>query len=131
MLCAVPQKSKTASFMIGKCLENDIKNIYQVLGLHAEACQLKSTEQQCKTENFYRCSSSLVKCVIIYQSSKFSFSFVSLVESVSREIDEIRLSPSHQRAREIMHYSPVNNKNHVRHHENTQPLDSRNPRMFL
>ena len=47
---------------------------------------------------------------IIYQSSKFSFSFVSLVESVSREIDEIRLSPSHQRAREIMHYSPVNNK---------------------
>ena len=48
--------------------------------------------------------------IIIYQSSKFSFSCVSLVESVSREIDEIRLSPSHQRAREIMHYSPVNNK---------------------
>ena len=48
--------------------------------------------------------------IIIYQLSKFSFSFVSLVESVSREIDEIRLSPSHQRAREIMHYSPVNNK---------------------
>ena len=47
---------------------------------------------------------------IIYQSSKFSFSCVSLVESVSREIDEIRLSPSHQRAREIMLYSPVNNK---------------------
>ena len=48
--------------------------------------------------------------IIIYQSSKFSFSCVSLVESVSREIDEIRLSPSHQRARETMHYSPVNNK---------------------
>ena len=47
---------------------------------------------------------------IIYQSSKFSFLCVSLVESVSREIDEIRLSPSHQRPRETMHYSPVNNK---------------------
>ena len=47
--------------------------------------------------------------IIIYQSSKFSFSCVSLVESVSREIDEIRLSPSHERAREIMHYSLVNN----------------------
>ena len=46
----------------------------------------------------------------MYQSSKFSFSCVSLVESVSREIDEIRLSPSHQHARETMHYSPVNNK---------------------
>ena len=51
-----------------------------------------------------------VKHIIIHQSLKFSFSFVSLVESVSREIDEIRLSPWHQRAREIMHYSPVNNK---------------------
>ena len=40
----------------------------------------------------------------------FSFSYVSLVESVSREIDEIRLPPLHQRAKEIMHYSPVNNK---------------------
>ena len=28
-----------------------------------------------------------------------------LVGSVSREIDEIRLSPLHQRAREMMHYS--------------------------
>ena len=45
---------------------------------------------------------------IIYQSSKFSFSCVSLMESVSREIDEIRLSPSHQRAREIIHYSQNN-----------------------
>ena len=33
-----------------------------------------------------------------------------VVGIVSREIDEIRLSPSHQRAGEIMHYSPVNNK---------------------
>ena len=49
------------------------------------------------------------KCIIINQSSKFSFSFVSLVESVSREIDEIRLSPSHEREGD-MHYSPVNNK---------------------
>ena len=63
---------------------------------------------------------------IIYQSSKFSFSCVSLVESLSREIVEIRLSPSHQRPRETMHYSPVNNKkNHVRHRVNTRPLDSR------
>ena len=45
--------------------------------------------------------------MIIYQSSKFSFLCVLLVESVSREIEEIKLSPSHQRAREIMHYSPV------------------------
>ena len=51
-----------------------------------------------------------IKELFIYQSSKFSFSCVSSVESVSREIDEIRLSPSHQRARETMHYSPVNNK---------------------
>ena len=43
------------------------------------------------------------------------------MESVSRETDEIRLSLC---ARETMHYSPVNNKqNHVRHHENTRPLD--------
>ena len=69
--------------------------------------------------------------VIIYQSSKFSFSCVLLVESVSHEIDEIRLSFSHQHAREVMHYSPVNSKkNHVRHHGNTRPLDSRKPRMF-
>ena len=49
--------------------------------------------------------------ILLYTNpSKFSFSCVLLVESVSREIDEIRLSPSHQRAREIMHHSPVNNK---------------------
>ena len=48
--------------------------------------------------------------IIIYQSSKLSFSCVLLVESVSREIDEIKLSPSHQRERETMHYSPVNNE---------------------
>ena len=52
----------------------------------------------------------MIYVIIIYQSSKFSFLSVSLLESVSREIREIRLSPSHQRAREIMHYSPVNNK---------------------
>ena len=52
----------------------------------------------------------MITVFIIYQSSKFSFSCVLLVESVSREIDEIRLSPLHQRARETMHYSPVNNK---------------------
>ena len=75
---------------------------------------------------------SVLNVVIIYQSSKFSFSCVSLVESLSREIDEIKLSPSHQRERETMHYSPVNNeKNHVRHHVNTRPLDSRRKlRMF-
>ena len=48
--------------------------------------------------------------IIMYQSSKFFFSCVSLVESLSREIVEIRLSPLHQCARWIMHYSPVNNK---------------------
>ena len=32
------------------------------------------------------------------------------MESLSREIVEIRLSPSHQRARKTMHYSPVNNR---------------------
>ena len=59
-------------------------------------------------------SNETIKVFNIYQSSKLSFLCVSLVESVSREIGEIRLSPSHQRAREIMHYSPVNNqKNHV------------------
>ena len=58
-----------------------------------------------------------ITIIILYQSSKLSFSCVLLVESVSREIDEIKLSPSHQRERETMHYSPVNNeKNHVRHH---------------
>ena len=48
--------------------------------------------------------------IIIYQSSKFSFSCVLLVESVSHEIDKIRLSPLHQCTRETMHCSPVNNK---------------------
>ena len=47
------------------------------------------------------------------------FSCVSLVESVSRESDEIRLFPSHQRERETTRYSPVNNeKNRMRHHVN-------------
>ena len=58
--------------------------------------------------------------IIIYQSSKFSFSCVSLVESVPREIDEIRLSPLHQCARETMHYSLVNNeKTHLCHQVKT------------
>ena len=51
-----------------------------------------------------------INVIIIYQSSKLSFPCVLLVESVSREIDEIKLSPSHQRERETMHYSPVNNE---------------------
>ena len=53
---------------------------------------------------------NMLSVIIIYQSSKFSFSCVSLMESLSREIDEIKLSPSHQRERETMHYSPVNNE---------------------
>ena len=74
----------------------------------------------------------VISCYIIYQSSKLSFPCVLLVESVSREIDEIKLSPSHQRERETMHYSPVNNeKNHVRYHVNTRPLDRRKLRMFF
>ena len=48
--------------------------------------------------------------IIIYQSRKFFFSCVSLVESVSREIEEMKLSHSRQRTRDIMHYSPVSNK---------------------
>ena len=32
--------------------------------------------------------------IIIHQLSKFSFSCVSLVENLSREIDEIKLSPT-------------------------------------
>ena len=47
---------------------------------------------------------------------------VLLIESISRESDEIRLSPSHQRERETTRYSPVN-KNHMRHHVKTRPLD--------
>ena len=38
--------------------------------------------------------------IYYYQTSKFFFSCVLLVESVSRATVEIRLSPSHQRARE-------------------------------
>ena len=65
-----------------------------------------------------------LSCIIIYQYSKFPFSCVSLVESVSRESDEIRLFPSHQREREATRYSQVNNeKNHMRHHVKTRPLD--------
>ncbi len=33
-----------------------------------------------------------------------------MVESISRESDEIRLSPSQQREREIIRYRPANNK---------------------
>ena len=52
------------------------------------------------------------------------FSFVSLVERVSRESDKIRLSPSYQRERETTRYSPVKNeKTHVHHHVKTRPLD--------
>ena len=36
-----------------------------------------------------------------------------LVESVSREIEEIRLSHSHQCVREIMHYSPPENNKKI------------------
>ena len=112
---------------------------------------------------------------------KFSISCVSLVENVSRETEEIRLStsrlvgagdrpptlltltpmtrcltkisspfnqsrtqvfcplplscppwsPSHQCAREIMHYSLVNNKkDQVCHHVNTQPLDRQTLQVF-
>ena len=65
-------------------------------------------------KNNTRCMRNILTGIItdfiIYQSSKFSFSSVSLVESLLREIVEIRLSPSHQRTREIMQYSPVNNK---------------------
>ena len=73
----------------------------------------------------------IIKPIIIYQSSKLSFSCVSLVESVSPEIDEIKLSPSHQRERETMHYSPVHNEKKSRaHHMKTRPLHCRKPRMF-
>ena len=44
--------------------------------------------------------------------------------SISRESDEIRLSPSQQRERETIRYRPANNKkNHVRHHVKMRPLD--------
>ena len=86
-----------------------------------------------------RLAAEKINYVIIYQSSKLSFSCVLLAESVSREIDEIKLSPSHQRERqsrtqaltfarvsegkslgtrlrerETMHYSPVNNEKNSR-----------------
>ena len=48
---------------------------------------------------------------------------ISLIESVSRESDEIRLSPSHQREWETTRYSLVSEKNHVRHHVKTRPLN--------
>ena len=65
----------------------------------------------------------LIYSFMIYQSSKFPFSRVSLIKSVLCESDEIRLSPSHQRKRETMRFSPVNNeKNRVRHPVKTQPV---------
>ena len=67
-----------------------------------------STNETHEKENFD--DWYIIKLIIIYQSSKLSFPCVLLVESVSREIDEIKLSPSHQRERETMHYSPVNNE---------------------
>ena len=86
----------------------------------------------CNFNVLFLCYLRTVYNFIIYQSSKFSFACVSLVENLSREIDENKLSPSHQRERETMHYSPVNNKkNHVRHHVNTRPLDRRKLRMFF
>ncbi len=56
---------------------------------------------------------------------KVAFSSVLLVESISRESDEIRLSPSQQQEREIIRYRPANNKKkyHVRHHVKMRPLD--------
>ena len=50
------------------------------------------------------------KEIVTYQSSKFSFSCISLVETLSREINKIKLSPSHHRKRGAMHYSPDNEK---------------------
>ena len=67
-----------------------------IIGIKAIVKHNNATDMQGRTRS-----------IMIYQWSKFSFSCVSLVESLSREIVEIRLSPSHQRA---MHYSPVNNK---------------------
>ena len=47
-----------------------------------------------------------------------------MVESVSCESDEIRLSLSHKRERETMRYSQMNNKkNHMPNNVKTQPLD--------
>ena len=60
-----------------------------------------------------------INCIIIYQSPKFSFSCVSLDETVSRETRETRLSPSHLRERETMRYSRVNNGKKSR----ARPLD--------
>jgi hypothetical protein len=52
-----------------------------------------------------------------------------LVESISSESDEIRLSPSQQRERETIRCRPANNeKNHVRHHVKITPLDMPQPR---
>ena len=41
---------------------------------------------------------------------KVAFFLCLLVESISRESDEIRLSPSQQRERETIRYRPANNK---------------------
>ena len=60
--------------------------------------------------------------LIIYQSSKFSFSCVLLVESVSREIDEIKLSFASVRERGRQRIiRPVNNEKESRalSHERT------------
>jgi hypothetical protein len=62
--------------------------------------------------------------IIIYQKANSHFSSVLLVESISSESDEIRLSPSQQRERETIRCRPANNeKNHVRHHVKITPLD--------
>ena len=98
-------------------------------------------------ESFSKCANSIKYYYTIYLqlidicTQLFSFHYlpivkillfmVSLVESVSRQIDEIRLSPSHQHTKETMQYSPVNNRNiHVRHHVKTRLLDSRKLRIF-
>ena len=48
--------------------------------------------------------------MLYYYISKSLFSCVLLVESISRESDEIRLSPSQQSERETIRYRPANNK---------------------
>ena len=57
------------------------------------------------------------KALLLYTNRQSSLFYVSLVESVSRE--EIRLFSLHQRAREIMHYSPVNNKKYYTANSNS------------
>ena len=48
--------------------------------------------------------------IIYINSRKSLFSCVLLVESISRESDEIRLSPSQQHERDTTRYRPANNK---------------------